>query len=109
MIAAARRLIRAVQVLAHDGRIPKPLRGLAAFGVLPIPGPIDEAVLLIAGLVLWAFYRESLSEAWSQATVPNRAPLSREASTAEIANDGQHNNDDDDNPEPGRHVIPLGS
>jgi hypothetical protein len=109
MLAAARRLIRAVQVLAHDGRIPKPLRGLAAFGVLPIPGPIDEAVLLIAGLVLSAFYRASLREAWSRATVPKLAPLSPDASTAEVAKDGQYNNDDDDDPEPGRHVIPLGS
>jgi hypothetical protein len=37
---AARRLIRAVTILARDGRIPKPLRGLAAFGVLPIPGAL---------------------------------------------------------------------
>ena len=38
-----RRLLRAVKLLARDGRIPKPLRGLAAFGLLPIPGPLDEA------------------------------------------------------------------
>ncbi len=67
MVAAARRLIRAVKILARDRRIPRPLRGLAAFGVLPIPGPFDEAVLLIVGLILWALYRDSLREAWSQA------------------------------------------
>ena len=39
MLLAARRLIQAVKILARDGRIPKPLRGLVAFGVLPIPGP----------------------------------------------------------------------
>jgi hypothetical protein len=50
-----------------------PLRGLAAFGVLPIPGPFDEAVLLIVGLLLWCFYRQSLREAWSQAAAPNIA------------------------------------
>jgi hypothetical protein len=66
MIAAVPRLIRAVKILARDGRIPRPLRGLAAFGVLPIPGPFDEAVLLTVGLLLWAFYRQSLREAWSQ-------------------------------------------
>ena len=67
MLVAIRRLIRAVKILARDGRIPKPLRGLVAFGVLPIPGPLDEAVLLIVGLLLWGFYRNSLREAWSQA------------------------------------------
>jgi hypothetical protein len=76
MIAGARRLIRAVKFLARDGRIPKPLRGLAAFGVLPIPGPFDEAVLLMVGLLLWGFYRDCLREAWSQAAVPNFAKSS---------------------------------
>ena len=66
VVAAARRLIRAVKILARDGRIPRPVRGLAAFGVLPIPGPLDEAVLLIVGLILWVFYRDRLREAWSQ-------------------------------------------
>jgi hypothetical protein len=73
MIAAARRLIRAVKILARDGRIPRPLKGLAAFGVLPIPGPFDEAVLLAVGLLLWAFYRQPLREAWSQAAAPKPA------------------------------------
>lgn len=64
MFEAARRLIRAVKILARDGRIPKPLRGLAAFGVLPIPGPVDEAVLLGVGFLLWVFYRDALRDAW---------------------------------------------
>jgi hypothetical protein len=67
MFAAAGRLIRAVKILARDGRIPKPLRGLVAFGVLPIPGPFDEAALLVAGLILWMFHRHRLTAAWSQA------------------------------------------
>ena len=54
-----RRLLRAVKLLARDGRIPKPLRGLAAFGLLPIPGPLDEAALLLVGTVLWLFYRRT--------------------------------------------------
>ena len=69
-MAAMRRLIRSVELLARDGRIPRPLRALVAFGVLPIPGPFDEAVLLIVGGVLWIFYRERLREAWSQAAAP---------------------------------------
>jgi hypothetical protein len=66
-VNAARRLIRAVKMLARDGGIPRPLRGLAAFGVLPIPGPFDEAVLLVVGLILWTFYRDRLRVAWSEA------------------------------------------
>ena len=67
MIAAVRRLIRAVKILVRDGRIPKPLRGLAAFGVLPIPGPVDEVALLLVGLLLFAFYRDPVREAWTEA------------------------------------------
>jgi hypothetical protein len=61
------RLVRAVKTLAADGAIPRPLRGLAAFGVLPIPGPVDEAVLVVAGALLWLFYRERLRRAWDAA------------------------------------------
>jgi hypothetical protein len=68
MVTASRRLIRAVKILARDGRIPRPLRGLVAFGLLPVPGPFDEAVLLIAGIILAAFYREPLRQAWSSST-----------------------------------------
>jgi hypothetical protein len=61
------RTARAVRILARDGRIPRPLRGGAAFGLLPLPGPLDEAVLLLVGLVLALFYRERLAEAWGAA------------------------------------------
>lgn len=60
-----KRLLRAVKLLARDGRIPRPLRGLVAFGLLPIPGPVDELVLLLVGVVLWLFYRRTLTEAWA--------------------------------------------
>jgi hypothetical protein len=60
------RTIRAVKLLARDRRIPWPLRWLAGFGLLPIPGPFDEAVLLFVGLLLWVFYRDRLAEAWRQ-------------------------------------------
>ncbi len=58
------RTIRAVKLLARDRRIPRPLRWLAAFGLLPIPGPVDEAALLLVSLRLWLFYRETLLDAW---------------------------------------------
>jgi hypothetical protein len=65
--ALAVRLARAVKILAADGGIPRSLRGLAAFGVLPIPGPVDEAVLVVVGGLLWVFYRERLRRAWNAA------------------------------------------
>ena len=41
--------------------------GLAAFGVLPVSGPLDEAVFLVVGIPLWVFYRERLRLAWTTA------------------------------------------
>ena len=61
------RLIRAVRIAARDKRIPRPLRWLAALGLLPIPGPFDEAVLLIVAIPLALFYRGPLREAWQAA------------------------------------------
>lgn len=72
MVALARRLVVAVKHVARDGRIPRPLRGLAAFAVLPIPGPVDEAVLLVVGGLMWAFYRDALRDAWAQAALERR-------------------------------------
>jgi hypothetical protein len=66
-VTRAGQLVRAAKILARDGRIPKPLRGLAAIAVLQIPGPIDEAALVIVGALLWIFYRHSLRDAWAQA------------------------------------------
>jgi hypothetical protein len=79
MLVKARRLIRATMILARDGRIPRPLRGLAAFGALPVPGPFDEAVLLVVGLLVWVFYREPLREAWARAAA--RSPVEPPASS----------------------------
>jgi hypothetical protein len=62
-----RRLIVSVRILARDGRIPKPLRGAVAIGLLPIPGPFDELVLLLVAVPLVVFYRGPLREAWQQA------------------------------------------
>jgi hypothetical protein len=68
-LAFIRRLIRAVKILACDGRIPKPLKWLAGFGLLPIPGPVDEAALLLLGVLLGLFYREPLRETWAQTSM----------------------------------------
>jgi hypothetical protein len=58
------RLVRAVRIVLADRRIPRPIRWAGAVGLLPVPGPFDEAVLLLVGAVLWLFYRDRLTEAW---------------------------------------------
>jgi hypothetical protein len=68
----ARRTIRTVRLVATDTRIPGPLRWLAAFGLLPIPGPVDEAVLLVVAVPLALFYRTPLAEAWTRAAEDDR-------------------------------------
>jgi hypothetical protein len=65
------RSIRAAKVVIRDGRIPRPLRWAGMIGLLPVPGPFDEIVLLLVGGVLWLFYRDQLTEAWRQAA-PSR-------------------------------------
>jgi hypothetical protein len=65
--AAILRTIRASRVLARDPRIPRPLRWLAGLALLPIPGPFDEAVLLIIAPVFLIFYRQPMRDAWRDA------------------------------------------
>jgi hypothetical protein len=58
------RTIRAMQLLARDRRVPRSLRWVAAIGLLPIPGPVDEAVLLLVAPVFLILYREPMRDAW---------------------------------------------
>jgi hypothetical protein len=62
-----RRCFAAVRTLARDGGLPRWLRGLAAVGLAPIPGPFDEAVLLLVAAILWLGYRDRLQAAWRDA------------------------------------------
>jgi hypothetical protein len=66
-LALVRRTVRAVRNLVRDGKLPRWLRGLAVLGVAPIPGPLDELVLLIVAAILWIGYRERLRAAWRDA------------------------------------------
>ena len=69
---ALRRLIVCVTILARDRRIPTPLRGAAVVGLLPLPGPLDEAILLLVAVPLLVFYRQSMRDAWLQAASRTR-------------------------------------
>ena len=62
-----KRIVRAVRLLIRDGGLPRWLRGLAAVGLAPIPGPFDEVVLLVVAAILWLGYRERLRAAWRDA------------------------------------------
>jgi hypothetical protein len=66
-VQRVKRLARAVRLLVRDGELPRWLRGLAAIGLAPLPGPFDELVLLIVAAILWLGYRERLRAAWRDA------------------------------------------
>jgi hypothetical protein len=70
--AFTRRTARAVRIVIGHGGIPRPIRWLAAFGLAPIPGPFDEAALLLVALVLFVFYRRELRQAWRDAATDDR-------------------------------------
>lgn len=65
-VQRVKRIARAVRLLARDGGLPRWLRGLAAIGLAPIPGPFDEVVLLVVAAILWLGYRERLRAAWRE-------------------------------------------
>lgn len=66
MRGLAGRSIRAARIVVRDERVPRPLRWLAALALLPVPGPFDEAVLLLVAPLLFVFYRDPLREAWTR-------------------------------------------
>jgi hypothetical protein len=71
-----RRTISAVRLLARDRAIPRPLRWLVVVGLLPVPGPFDEAVLLVAAAILFVFYPERMRDAWRRAASLHRGEAS---------------------------------
>ena len=72
MTRFVKRSARAVRIVIGHGGIPRPIRWLAALGLAPIPGPFDEAVLLLVALILFVFYRQELRRAWKDAASDDR-------------------------------------
>ncbi|TMK73568.1 MAG: hypothetical protein E6G48_05095 [Actinobacteria bacterium] len=66
-----------MKLLARDSRIPKPLRWIAGLALLPIPGPVDELILLLIAPILFVFYSQPMREAWQRADKPNSASFAR--------------------------------
>jgi hypothetical protein len=67
MRARLARSLRAGGILVRDEHVPRPIRWGGAFALMPIPGPVDEAVLVLICAVAWLFYRDRLRRAWGLA------------------------------------------
>ena len=67
MRAFVRHTARAVRIVIGHRGIPRPLRWLGGLALLPVPGPFDEAVLLVVAAILFVFYRPELRQAWQEA------------------------------------------
>ena len=68
-VETALRLVRTAKLLAHEPSVPKWLRGLFVFGLLPIPLFFDELALIVATALLYVSHRQVVIEAWSRAGV----------------------------------------
>jgi hypothetical protein len=81
--ALAGRATRAARVMIRDGRIPRPIRWLGGLALLPIPGPFDEAALLLVAAILIVFYRREMKDAWRRASGSGAGSATRGRAAAE--------------------------
>lgn len=49
--------LRVARRLVKEPHLPRPLRALLVFALLPIPGPVDEVALVLAAATIAVFYR----------------------------------------------------
>ena len=61
-----RHLLRTAKALAREPRIPRWIRWLFAFGLLPIPLFFDELALVAATGLMAVFHRRTVREVWRQ-------------------------------------------
>lgn len=63
--------LRVARALSTDPAIPRWLRALLIFGALPIPGPIDDIVLVLVVVVLITCYRDRIAHHYAiESTLP---------------------------------------
>ncbi|HET7406701.1 MAG TPA: hypothetical protein VFJ21_06140 [Mycobacteriales bacterium] len=67
-----RRLLSALNALARDPRIPKPVRWILVLSLLPVPGPFDEAVGLVALGLIAVFWRPVLRDVLGRQVAEDR-------------------------------------
>lgn len=67
-----RRHLAVARRLARDPAIPRWVRGMLVFGLLPIPGPVDDVAVVVAAVVILTLYRHRIAHhyAYEAALVP---------------------------------------
>lgn len=80
-------LLRTLKQLVRDPRVPRPIRWLLVVGLLPIPGPFDEAVLLFALGLVAVFCRPVYRQVKAEAEAQLRASEPKEADQAAASQD----------------------
>ena len=64
--ARALRSVRFLKALARDPDVPRPVRWLLLFAVLPIPGPIDELAGALALILLRRLRPGAVARHWRE-------------------------------------------
>lgn len=64
-------LAQIVVALARDPRLPRPVRWLLIIGLLPIPGPFDEAIAVLALAMIAVFWRSTFRLVLHEHRVPD--------------------------------------
>ena len=68
--------MRASAIVLRDKRIPRPIRWAGGVALLPIPGPVDEAILVLLAPIFLVFFRAPLREAWQAADGSSQTAIS---------------------------------
>jgi hypothetical protein len=56
-----KRHLNVARRLARDETVPRWLRAILIFGILPIPGPVDNVALAVGAVVLFTLYRDRVA------------------------------------------------
>jgi hypothetical protein len=69
MVKARTAVKAAKYLITVRAALPRWVTGLIVFGLLPIPGPVDEVALIVAAVVLIVRYRPLLRVCWRAAVL----------------------------------------